>query len=146
MNRDPEALLDQTHQFLGGYRRLSVACFGDESHDLLGQLVRLFRAALVGHEAGESCLFEGRQGLIKRGPREAEGCRSAGHRLALALHAAKHLVLDLHEVARVEETVLEEQFVGDTLLARIQSSLLPQRLELGLFVGHQHLVVVRERL
>src|SRR6266446_6287465 len=50
MHLRPETLLDQTHQFRGSHRRLFLACLADECQDLVGQLVRLFGAAFVGHQ------------------------------------------------------------------------------------------------
>jgi len=103
MNLRPETLLDQTHQFCYANVRLQLACFGNEVHDFVGQLVSLFGAPLVRDQSGQPTLFEGGQSLIERRPRKAESRRGAGNRMAFALHAAQHLVLDLDEIPGIEE-------------------------------------------
>jgi len=59
--------LDQAHQFRRSHRRIFLACLQDEDQDLVGQLVRLLGAALVGNQAGETTLLEGGLRLIERG-------------------------------------------------------------------------------
>jgi hypothetical protein len=113
MDLVPKTLLDQAHQFRRSHRRIFLACLDDEGQDLVGQLMRLRGAALVGNEAGEPALLESGLRLIERGPGEAESRRGASHRMALALHAAQHLVLDLDEISGIEKAVLGKQRVGD---------------------------------
>jgi hypothetical protein len=52
MHLCPKTLLNQAHQFLGPHRRLFLAGLDDEGQDLVGQLVRLLGAALVGNQVG----------------------------------------------------------------------------------------------
>ena len=51
--------------------------------------------------------------------------------------ATEHLVFDLHQIASIEERVLEEQFVAHIFRSRVQCPLLLQCRKLGIFfVGH----------
>ena len=79
MNLGPETLLDQAHQFRYANVRLLLACFGNEVHNFVGQLVSLFGAPFVRDQSGQPTLFEGRQSLIERRPREAESRRGASY-------------------------------------------------------------------
>ena len=65
MNLGPKTLLNQTHQFRCPRVRFFLARRDDESQDLVGQLVRPFRAAFAGNQAGEPTLLEGGPYLIE---------------------------------------------------------------------------------
>jgi hypothetical protein len=52
------------------------------------------------------------------------------------LDPAQHLVLDLHQIARIEEGVLMKESVANILRARVGRPLLLEYLEPGIFVGH----------
>ena len=58
----------------------------------------------------------------------------------LDVHAAQHLVLDLHQITRVEELAAVEQGVGHLLGVRVQDTLLTERFTLGVQgLGHRNL-------
>ena len=84
---------------------------------------------LVGTEPVEARALEGRLRLVERGAREAEGA-AWSHGLAVERHAAEHLVLDLHEIARVEEVVAREGGVSDALGTPVEAAGGAQRFEL----------------
>src|SRR5436305_1116176 len=112
MNRDSEALLDQAPQFRYAKIRLILARLGNKIHNLVGQLVSLFGAAFVRNQCSKPALFERRQSLIERRSRKAESHGGTGYRLALALHSAQHLVLDLDKIPGIEKAVVGKQRVG----------------------------------
>ena len=113
MHLGPKPLLDQARQFRRPHGWLLLACFDEEGQDLVGQFVRLRRAPFVGHQAGDPMFLEGFQRLIEGGPGETESRRGASYRMALALHAAQHLVLDLDQISGIEEAALDKQGIGD---------------------------------
>lgn len=82
-----------------------------EVHDLVGELVPTFRSTLFGHQPDESFVLKLLLRLIERGARKAERLRGARRGVLFHLDPAKHLVLDLDEVFRVEELELFEQRV-----------------------------------
>src|SRR5579883_3410131 len=139
MDIGAEMFPDKPRQFGRPKRRFFLDLLPNEGHDLVGELVRVPGAARAGHQADEAGLLESRQRLIKGRPRKTETGRRLRQRLAVGLDAAQHLVLDLDQVAGIEEFVLEKQLVADLLGAWVEASLLLERLELGIGFGHRHL-------
>lgn len=137
MNLGAEAFLDPFHQVRQSNGRFFLAHLANECEDLLGELVRLLGTALVWHQAGKTVLLEGRLCLVERWPRKTEVCRRIRHGLSFGPYAAQHLVLDLDQIARIEEILLEEQLVADVFRARVQRALLLERPDLGVVVGHR---------
>jgi len=115
-----EALLDQTPPIPMSASPVPSGESGRGRPALVGQLVRVLGAAFVGDQPSQPTFSEGGQRLIEGGSREAEGSRCAGHRMALALHSAKHLVLDLDEIPGIEEVVVGKQRIGDCAGPRIE--------------------------
>src|SRR5438552_3369884 len=106
-------------------------------------LVRAAWTPLPGHQAGDPCFLEAGFGLIVRRPGHAVFLRRTGHRRALHRYAAQHLVLDLHDVARIEELAIVELRILDLPGRRIQRALFEQGPDLGMlavaFGGHRDL-------
>jgi|SRR6516165_8008380 len=125
MNCYAEPFVNQARQFGSSNGRIFLTTLAYKGQDLLGELVRLLRAALVGNQAAEPVLLERHLRLIERGPRKAESRRRIGDRFAFGLHPAKHLVLDLDEVSGIEKAVLDKERVGDRAGSWIQTPLLP---------------------
>src|SRR4051794_26301110 len=96
MHGRAKALLNQPRQLARPDRGVPLARFAEDRQNFFGKLVSLLGAAFVRNQASESVLPECRLRLIERWPRETKSGRGIGNRLALGLHAAKHLVLDLH--------------------------------------------------
>ena len=79
------------------------------------------------HEIGHNCLLQTAETLVRillysdlvarclrtLGLQFVQPLADPGHRVAPALHAAQHLVLDLDEIAGIEEAVLGKQRVGN---------------------------------
>ena len=86
---------------------------------VVGKLVGGFRTATFGDQSRQSRFLEGGQELVERRPREAKAVGGCRHGKVVDLHAPKHLVLDLHQVARIEELVRQEQLVGHVLGASV---------------------------
>src|SRR6516162_5482983 len=105
-------------------RRIVLADLLKEVENLAGQLVRFFGSTLVWHKTCQTALFEGRLSLIERWPRETKCWCRLGNRPAFFLYAAKHLVLDLNQIPRIEELAGFEQLVGDVFWTRVERSLL----------------------
>jgi hypothetical protein len=84
------------------------------------------RASPSRQEAGEAIPGEGGPCLVEGLAGEAEGGCGASYRLALGLDTAQHLVLDLHQVSRIEEGVGGEGLIGDGQGTWVEGTLLLQ--------------------
>ena len=74
-----------------------------------------------------------RLGVVEGGPRESEGVSGAVNREALGAHASEHLVLDLDQIAAIEEVVLYEELVGDFVGMGVEAGAVLQGLALVVF-------------
>jgi len=86
----------------------------------------------VGHQSRQPPALQGGLGLVEGGPRQTECRRAAADRLPVDAHPPHHLVLDLHEIAGVEEVGRGEERILDTFGARVEAALLSQRFDLGI--------------
>ncbi len=113
----------------------------DEFHDGFRELVGTPRARPSGDQPRQPLIFEGRLSLVESGPREAEGRSRLRDRLSVDPHSAEHLVLDLDQVAGIEELAGLKPFVGDGLGTGIEHSVLGQCLAFGVHaLGHDDLL------
>ena len=78
----------------------------DERQRLALKLMRTVRTALSRHQSSNAAFVEAGLGLVVRRPRNAVLLGGGGHRRVLDRDTAQHLVLNLHEVVRIEELVL----------------------------------------
>src|SRR4051794_13263348 len=69
-------------------------------------------------------------GLIKRRTRQPESHCSFGNRCLVDLDTAKHFVLDLNQVLRIEEGACLEERIRDRFRMRIENALLTKTLSL----------------
>ena len=92
----------------------------------VGELVGLTRSGSLRDQARQAGAVIERLGLIEDGTGEPERLSNLGDRDPLDANSAKHLILDLHEVARVEELAAEEQGVGHLLGVGVQGTLLTE--------------------
>ena len=60
--------------------------------------------------------------LVPGGAGDAEAGRGVAYRHVVLAHAAQHLVLDLEQIARVEERIRQEQLVAHRLGMRVQAA------------------------
>jgi hypothetical protein len=98
-----EALEHSLDQICWTQGRLHSQQLLEELHDLRAQFVRAPGSGLLRQQPAESSKLEGRLCLIERRTREAERRGALGDRPRIDPNAPEHLVLDLHEIARVEE-------------------------------------------
>src|SRR5437870_13627589 len=105
MDAQPEFLLEVLRQLGGVQRRVGLERMFESIDDLLRELVRPLRPRSLRDQARQPLRLEDGLGLIKRRPREAEvgGCLS--DRLAILADPPQQLVLDLDQVAGVEEDI-----------------------------------------
>jgi len=139
MNLGAEAFLDPFHQVRQSNGRFLLAHLANKCEDLLGELVRLLGTALVWHQASETVLLEGGLCLIERRPRKAEVRGRIRHGGAFGAHPPQHFVFDLDQVARIEEIVLEKQFVAYGFRTWVERALLLESPGLGVLIGHGRL-------
>ena len=86
----------------------------------------------------ESFLVQRALRRIERRPGEPERRRRSTDRLALDPRAADHLVLHLHQIARVQELRAGELLIAHRLRPRIQAPRLPQRPHLRILTSSRH--------
>ena len=68
-----KTLMNQLRQFARANSKVLLTRLANESQNFLGELVRLFGAALVRHQPRQSILLEYQLRLVERGPGETEG-------------------------------------------------------------------------
>lgn len=104
-----------------------------QKHDDGGrELVRRAGAALVGQQAAQSRARERGLRLIERLSREAKGTRGARDGSLVDPNPTEHLVLDLKQVATIEERAVGKERVGHFLSAGIEEAARAKRIALGI--------------
>lgn len=133
MNGDSKMAADRLHQGFPPLHILSGTPALDEIEDVLGALVIASGPSGKGQESGNPLLLEGLIGDIECLSTDTESFGDMADRPALDPVAAKHLVLDLHAIAGVEEFELAgEGFVAHTLRTEMESPGRAQRRRLGI--------------
>jgi hypothetical protein len=115
MHRRTEAFPNKPRQFRRPNGRFFLSHLRKEGHDFLGEFVRPLGTKLPWYQADQAVLLENRQRLMEGRSRKTETRRRSCYRLAIGLYPAQHLVFDLDQVARIEESVLDKQLVSDIL-------------------------------
>ncbi|MDI6773570.1 MAG: hypothetical protein QME77_13440 [bacterium] len=138
MDRDAESLLDQPYEVLEAQLRLPCERLPQRRHHIRRNLVGPPRSGLLGQQRRQASRRVGRLHLVVRRSRQAEARRAVADRLPVYADPAQHLVLDLHQVARVEELARGECLVGDLLRMRVQAALLAEGVGLGVALGSGH--------
>lgn len=115
MDRHTQFGLDQSSERSGAGRIFLGEVAVDKLHHLARELVRALGTSKLGKQSAETRAREVRFGLIKRRPRYAEKC--GGLRLldSLDAHLKQHLVLHLHQIASVEESLALKPRRANTL-------------------------------
>jgi len=140
MDHQVEVLADQLRERGSPKQRVTKLMLEQEVDNELGELVGTAGAGPLGDQARQAGAVEERLGLIEDGTGEPECLSHLSDGGPLDASAAKHFVLDLHEVARVEELAAEEQGVGHLLGVGVQDALLTERLAFGVQgSGHEGL-------
>jgi hypothetical protein len=112
MDREVELLSKQLRERGGPEHRVAKLVLEEEIDDGVGELVGVSRAWALRDQARQAGAVVERLGLIEHGTGKPERLGDRGDRGPLDVNAAEHLVLDLHEIARVEELAAVEQGVG----------------------------------
>ena len=115
MNHEAEVLPNQLQERRGSEQWVAKPVLEQEFDHEVGELVGLTRSGSLRDQARQAGAVIERLSLIEDGTGEPERQSNLGDRGSLDANTAKHLVLDLHEVARVEELAAEEQGVGHLL-------------------------------
>jgi hypothetical protein len=140
MDHDAEVLSNQLRERGGSEQRVAKPMLEQEIDHEVGELVGLTRSRSLRDQARQSGAMIKRLGLIEDGTGEPERLSSVGDRSTLDANAAKHLVLDLYQIAWVEELAVVEQGVGHLLGVGVQDALLTERFTLRVQgLGHEDL-------
>ena len=126
MDIDVESLLDSLDKLLRSDGLVLPASFVDELHHFLVELVGSMGPSLLWDKSGEARLLEGLQCLVEGRARETKVRRAVSNGFLFDSNLPEHLVLDLNEIARVEELVCGEERVVDALGMGTQSALVTQ--------------------
>jgi len=132
MHPQPEAVLHLPSEVDGSGRAIRRVGLLKKREDVAGDLVAPVRSPFVRQQARQPALLKGPLRVIERGTREMERRGRRGHRLRFEFDPPEHLVLDLDDVARIEEVVRSEGGIRDLVGAAIQRAVDPQRLDLGI--------------
>src|SRR6266481_1833301 len=125
---EAEFLPDQLRQFARSNGLARDKMLLDKYQRCALELVRAAWPPLLRHQPSDPRFVEAVLVLIVRRPRYAIFLRGLGHRRILHRHAAQHLVLDLHDVARVEKLAVAKLRIVDLLGGRVQRTLLEEGL------------------
>ena len=135
VDRHAQRRADSSGEGAGSRWALAAHLRVDKCHHLGGELVGALRAALLGQQPGQSLLCERGFGLIEGGAREAEHGGGLGLACALDSYLAQHLVLHLHEIAGIEETMTLEQRSVNAFGMTVQGALPFEPLGFGIALG-----------
>ena len=100
-------------------RRLEVI---DVAENFGGELVAAFWPPLPRYEPGQTVLGQSGLGFVEGRTRHAEQADDIADGYAIDLMAPHHLVTDLHQIAWIEEGVVEEQGVAHSLGVGIEGA------------------------
>ncbi len=139
MDIDVESLLDSLDKLFGSDGFVLLASFLEELHHFLVQLVGSMGPSLLWDKPGKARVLEGLQRLVEGRARETKVRRAVSDGFLFDLNLPEHLVLDLNQIARVEELVCGEERVVDALGMGTQSALVAQGVLFGIvFLATAH--------
>jgi hypothetical protein len=115
VNGNTEAGADAFGQSGRPHGRIGVLFLTHEGHDSIVHFVSPARASLDRKQAWQAVPFEGGLRFVDRRPRKSEILCGAANGLMVDTHAPQHLVFDLDQIARVEESILLKEFVPNLL-------------------------------
>ena len=133
MDPQAEALAHEVDQLAGAEFRLFALCRAQRLDHFVAELVGSPGAAPVRQQRRQAACLEGELCLVPGGPRDAEARSGTADGHAVFAHTAQHLVLDLEQVARIEECVGQEQLVANRVGTRVQTAMLLEGI--GLCIG-----------
>jgi hypothetical protein len=135
MKLHSKPFFDHGHQVCCSHRGVVGLDLAHKGQNFRCELVALFGAALLWDQTGQPAYLEGGLSLVEGGTGEAERGSGVADGAPLPADTAQHLVLDLNQIAGVEEFPLSEQFVADLLRLRVECTCLAKRLNLGIGMG-----------
>src|SRR5262249_426075 len=113
MHLDATPLEQNRRQLLAFEHPSSLLNSRDEdSHRFVVELVGLFRSALAWQQSWQTLALEQCLSDIENRARHAKGLGSLHNRTPILLDAAQHLVLDLHQIVRIEERTVAKERIG----------------------------------
>src|SRR5262245_26830956 len=115
MDHQVEVLVNQLREGGGPEQRVAKPVLEQEFDDAVGELVGVTGSGSLRDQARQAGAVVERLGLIEDGTGEPERLGYRGDGGPLDANASEHLILDLDQVARVEELTAEEQGVGHLL-------------------------------
>jgi len=119
MNGGPEAVCHRLRQLAAAQGRVRCAQCLQMVQDGFAELVGPSRSGLGRHQRGQPAGGQrSRRGVVGL-PREPERTRGGVHRGSVDLDPTHHLVLDLHQIGRVEELVGGEVRIQDRFGVRV---------------------------
>jgi hypothetical protein len=140
MDDEVELVSNQLRERGSSQQRITELVLDQEFDDGVGEFVRASGARALGDQAGQASTLVKPLGLVENRTREPERLNDLGDGGPLHANAAEHLVLDLHQVARIEELAVLEHGVDHPLRLRVQGALLTQRFGFGVQgFGHEDL-------
>jgi hypothetical protein len=140
MDDQVELLSEQLGERGGPQPRVAELVLEQELDDGVREFVGTSGARALGDQAGQASAVVERLGLVENGTREPERRNDLSDGSPFHANAAEHLILDLHQVARVEEVAAQEHGVDHPLRVGVQGALLTQRFGFGVQrSGHEDL-------
>jgi hypothetical protein len=123
MDDQIELLSDQLRERGGSQERVAELVLEEELDDGVREFVGTSGARALRDQAGQASAAVERFGLVENGAREPERRNDLGDGGPFHANAAEHLILDLHQVARVEELAAPEHGIDHTLGVGVQGAL-----------------------
>ena len=136
MHRETESRGDLVRQGPGGNGAVGAPTLVDQRHDRGRQFVRTFRAPRFGQQSGQALVGERGLGLVvgrTRQPKQRGGLGFGGPRES---RVAQHLVLDLEQIARIEEVARLEPGGPNGSGTGVEQAGSTQAFGLGIGLGH----------
>ena len=129
MHLDATPLTQERCQLLAFEHPSSLLYSLDEdSHRFVVELVRPFRPALAWQQSRQALALEQCLSDIEDRAGQTKGLGRLYHRTTFFLDAAQHLVLDLHQIVRIEECAVAKERIAYTLGMRMAGALCAQGL------------------
>ncbi len=122
---------------LGGRQGFRLQLLVDERHDRIGEFVGPFGTTPFGEQTRQTSFLEVLLGLIVGRSGDAKLGSGVGLAGALDAHAPKHLVLDLYDIARIEEGVEVELGGFDALGMGVEHLEVLEPIPFGVASGHR---------
>jgi len=129
MRRDAKSLRQKRRQLLAREHPSGILYrLGQDAERLVAELVWPLRAALARQQSRQSLAPEQLLSDIEDRAGQTGRLSRLHHGPTLLLDASQHLVLDLHQIVRIEERAVPKEWIGHGLGARVSGALCAQGL------------------